>query len=107
MGKALQKYVQANNGQLPTDILQLKPAFESPVDNVTLGRYQVIRTGNIGDLQPDEKIVAEKAAVDEEHDNLFQIGLDSRSSQGVGRNRGNTGSGRWTTNPPQTQTVGK
>ena len=107
MGKALHKFVQANNGRLPTDILQLKPYFESLVDDATLARYQVIRTGNVSDLQPDEMIVAEKAAVDDEHDNLFEIGLNSRRSHGVGKNAGNSSSGRWTIDPPQTQTVGK
>ena len=77
------------------------------MDDATLARYQVIRTGDVRDLQPDEMIMAEKAPVDDEHDNLFEIGLNSQRSHGVGKNTGNTGSGRWTTNPPQTQTVGK
>jgi len=77
------------------------------IQRLTHERDDAIRTGNVSDLQPDEMIVAEKAAVDDEHDNLFEIGLNSLRSQGVGKNTGNTGSGRWTTNPPQTQTVGK
>ena len=93
MGKALQKYVQANNGQLPTDVSQLKPYFESPVDDATLARYKMIRTGTAQDLQPDEMIVAEKAAVDDEYDALFLIGLNSRRSQGVGKKAGENGWG--------------
>ena len=91
MGKALQAYVQANEGQLPTDVSQLKPYFELAVDDATLGRYQMIGTGNAGDLQPNQLIVAEKAAVDAEHDYLFEIGLNSRRSQGVGQ-KGNISS---------------
>jgi RNA polymerase sigma factor (sigma-70 family) len=91
MGQALQKYVQANNGQLPTDVSQLKPYFKAPVDDATLARYQMIRTGNAGGLQPDEMIVAEKAAVDDEYDILFQIGLYGQRSQGVGKEAGQSG----------------
>ena len=72
------------------------------MDDATLARYQVIRTGNVSDLQPDEMIVAEKAAVDDEHDNLFEIGLNSQRSHGVGKNTGNTGSGRWTISSKRT-----
>ena len=95
MGKALQKYVQANNGQLPTDVSQLTPYFESPVDDATLARYQMIRTGAVGDLQPDEMIVAEKAAVDDEYDELFQIGLYGQRFQGVGKKTGENGASSW------------
>jgi len=76
---------------LPTDVSQLKPYFEFPVDDATLARYQMIRTGTVGDLQPDEMIVAEKAAVDDEYDELFQIGLLGRRSQGVGKKTGQIG----------------
>jgi len=109
MGKALQKYVQENNGQLPADVLQLKPYFESPAsgDDATLARYQMIRTGNVADLQPDEMILAEKAAVDDEYDNLIQISLNSWKSQSVGKYTGNTAYGRWSSGASQTQAVGK
>jgi len=107
MGKALQKYAQANNGQLPTDILQLKPYFDFQVDDAALARYQVIRKGSVIDLQPEEMIVAEKAVVDDEYDNLFEIGLNSFKSQGVGTHTGNTHYGRWSFVVPPTQTVGK
>ena len=93
MWQALRKYVQSNNGQLPTDVSQLKPYFESPVDDATLARYKMIRTGTVGD--PDEMIVAEKAAVDDEYDALYQIGLNSRRSQGIGKKTGENGSGTW------------
>jgi hypothetical protein len=84
MGKALQAYAQANEGQSPTDTAQLKPYFELPVGDATLARYQVIGTGTVRD-QPGQMIVAEKAAMDDEHDYLFQIGLNSQRSQGVGQ----------------------
>ncbi len=107
IGKALQKYVQATNGELPTDVSQLKPHFESMVDDATLARYQVMRTGNIGDLEADEMIIAEKAPVDDDYDQLFQIGLNSRRSHGVGKNAGSSGSGYWRPSAPQAPAVAK
>jgi len=108
MGKALQKYVQANNSQLPTDVSQLKPYFDSPVDDAALARYQMIKAGNAGDLQPDEMIMTEKAAVDDDYDTLSQIGLNARSSQGVGKNQGKSGSGgSWSPGASQPPVVGK
>ena len=95
MWQALRKYVQSNNGQLPTDVSQLKPYFEVPVHDTTLARYKMIRTGNAGDLQPDEMIVAEKAAVDDEYDELFQIGLYGQRFQGVGKKTGENGASSW------------
>jgi cell division protein FtsL len=86
IGKALQAYAQANGGQLPTDASQLKPYFEVPVDDAALARYQMTVTGNVRDLQPGQLIVAERAAVDDEYDYLFQVGLNSQSSRGVGQN---------------------
>ena len=77
MAKALRAYAQANGDQLPTDTLQLKPYFEVPVDDSTLGRYEMTGSGDM--------LVAEKAAVDEEYDHLFKIGLDRRMSVGVGQ----------------------
>jgi myosin heavy subunit len=95
MWQALRKYVQSSNGQLPTDVSQLKPYFEVPVHDTTLARYRMIRTGNAGDLQPDEMIVAEKAAVDDEYDELFQIGLYGQRFQGVGKKTGENGASSW------------
>jgi len=51
----------------------------------------MIRTGNAGCLQPDEMIVAEKAAVDDEYDILFQIGLYGSRFLGVGKKGGENG----------------
>ena len=82
IAQALRAYIQANAGQLPPDASQLRPYFELPVDDAILARYQMIGTGNAGDLPSGQMIVAEKAAVDDEYDYLFQIGLNSRKSVG-------------------------
>jgi len=95
MGQDLQKYAQANSGQLPADVSQLKPYFDSPVDDATLQRYQMLKAGNLSDLQPNDLIVGEKAPVDDQYDNIVQIGLNILRTQGVGENTGHTGSRSW------------
>lgn len=86
MARALKAYTQANEGRLPKDTLQLKSYFESPVDDATLVRYEMIGSGNVGDLQPGQMLVSEKGAVDNEYDYIFQIGLNRRIAWGVGQN---------------------
>ncbi len=46
----------------------------------------MLNTGNVRDLQPLQMAVGEKAAVDDQYDTLFQIGLDGLKSQGFGQN---------------------
>jgi hypothetical protein len=70
----LDGYTRANAGQLPTDISQLKP-YCGDVDDVTLQRYQIIKTGNVGNLPLGDAVIAEKSAVDEHYDTLFQFGI--------------------------------
>jgi RNA polymerase sigma factor (sigma-70 family) len=91
----LDNYTRANAGQLPTDISQLKPYFPGE-DDVILQRYQVIKTGNVSNLQSGEKVIAEKAAVDEHYDTLFQFGIRTWTWQGIGANNlhGSGGSNR-------------
>jgi len=36
---------------LPGDWSQLKPFFETPVDDATLARYSLLQTGQLGDAQ--------------------------------------------------------
>ena len=61
---------RTNNGQLPTDLSQLKPYFTSDLDDATLdavlARYKLLHTGTLSDLPPDGWIVAEKAPVDKD-----------------------------------------
>jgi hypothetical protein len=107
IAQALQAYAQANEGQLPTDALQLKPYFESPVDDATLARYQMIGTGNARDLPPGQMIMAEKAPVDDGYDYLFQIGLNSRKTVGVGQNGHISESVAWSPRRPAAPPSGK
>jgi len=71
---ALVGYSDANSGQLPADMLQLKPYFESTVDESILQRYEILQTGKMEDVASDAKIFAEKAPVDNQYDTRLIIG---------------------------------
>lgn len=83
MGRALNDFTRANQGQLPTDLSQLKPYVnaalgDAPLSNPTLDaifdRYALLRTGNVSDLPPDATNIAEKAPVDKEYDSRAKFG---------------------------------
>ena len=79
MWQALEGYTKASGGQLPAALSQLQAYFPSPVDDSILQRYQILQTGNVSDLAPDQPWAAEKAPVDEGHDLLFQISPRGRT----------------------------
>jgi hypothetical protein len=83
MGRALNDFIRANQGQLPTDLSQLKPYFnaalgDAPLSEPTLSaifeRYTLLRTGNVNDFPPDASIIVEKAPVDKEYDSRAKFG---------------------------------
>jgi RNA polymerase sigma factor (sigma-70 family) len=83
LNPALTQYAQANNGQFPTDLVQLKPYFPSPVEDAILERWEIapaktVRTDNFGDT-----IITQKAAVDEDFDPRYAVGLKGFASAGV------------------------
>ena len=45
--KALRKYLEANQGQFPPDLAQLKPYFENPPTDEMLQRYQIVPASDI------------------------------------------------------------
>jgi hypothetical protein len=105
MGRSLYSFVHANNGQLPTDMSQLKPYFiqavtdsssyhwrgaQSPQDDAMvdsiLARYKVLRGGNANDYPADTWFIAEKAPVDRDYDTRMKSGLGTSTiiSTGLG-----------------------
>src|SRR5262249_22278529 len=50
---ALQSYTREQQGELPSDIMQLKP-YLSDVDDSILRRYEMTQTGNISNLRPSQ-----------------------------------------------------
>jgi RNA polymerase sigma factor (sigma-70 family) len=89
MGGALNAFTRANNGQLPTDLSQLKPYYKADpghtaaLDDATIdaifARYTLLRAGNLSDLPADAWIIVEKASVDKEYDSRAKFG-NGRSS---------------------------
>jgi RNA polymerase sigma factor (sigma-70 family) len=69
--KALEKYIQANNGQFPTDLFQLQPYFASPVDDAILQRYEIVPASSIPKAKEvgDRWLVAQKVRVFENYKN--------------------------------------
>ena len=94
MTPALRSYAEANGGQLPTDISQLKPYFVivEASDDV-LQRYQIVKTGTVNDLHPGDVLIAEKSPVDEQNDTLFEFGFGTWCWHGTGINTDQKGSG--------------
>jgi hypothetical protein len=69
--EALRKYLSnSKSGELPENILELKPYFKEPVDDSMLRRYEVVQTGGIGrlDEEPGTILLAERAPADPEFD---------------------------------------
>ena len=53
LSPALRKYAQANNGQFPAELPQLKPYFQSPIDDAILQRYEIVPASSlVSELQP-------------------------------------------------------
>jgi outer membrane murein-binding lipoprotein Lpp len=73
LAKALRDYTQANGGELPNDLSQLKPFFDPPVGDDILGRYNLLHTGKLSDVPSGDMLVSEKTVVDERFDSLYSI----------------------------------
>ena len=72
---ALQKYLQANGKQFPTDLAQLQPYFDSPVDVAILQRWEIVPAKTIPSLGFGlDSIITEKTAVDDLFDQRMAIG---------------------------------
>jgi myosin heavy subunit len=65
--QAVDKFIGANNGQMPTGVSQLKPYFEVPVEDAMLERYQVLQPGDGRSLQ-DNWVLSERTRVDPDYD---------------------------------------
>ena len=88
--RALRQYGRDNNGQFPTDLSQLKPWFQSPIDDAILQRYEIVPANSlVGELQPGgDWVITQKAPVNKEYDGRTAIGLtDTRYAGGNVANR--------------------
>jgi RNA polymerase sigma factor (sigma-70 family) len=72
---ALDKYIQANNGQFPTDLSQLQEYFSSPVDDAILQRWEITSPKTVPNVGVGEDgIITEKAPVDDIFDSRNVVG---------------------------------
>jgi RNA polymerase sigma factor (sigma-70 family) len=79
--KALRRYAEANGDLLPSDLSQLQPYFNQPVDDSVLKRYQLVESGKLSDLK-GKMLVSEIAArVDDEYDSHFEFSVNGISSR--------------------------
>jgi len=82
--QALRGYAKANADQLPSDLSQLKPFFDKPVDDAILARYSLLQTGKVGDAT--DYLVAETAPpVDDEYDTIHKISINGLNTSSVNR----------------------
>ena len=92
LGVALRKYARDNNGQFPNDLSELKPYFESPIDDVILQRYEILPASSlVSELQPGgDWVITQKAPVNP--------ALDLREAMDLngGRNADERVTNRWT-----------
>jgi hypothetical protein len=81
LGAALRRYAAANQGMLPTDILQLVPDFDSPPDLAMLQRYRLKRTGLASEVSPRDEAIEETGLIDEQFDSRYHV--DARGNYGA------------------------
>ena len=82
--EAIKKYAQANSGALPGDWSQLKPFFDTPLEDATLARYSLLQTGRLADVPQNEYLVAEKAPpVDDQFDSIYEFQIQGTHSSSL------------------------
>jgi hypothetical protein len=73
--KALRAYLQSSSGQMPTDLGQLQPYFDSPVDDAILQRWEIAPAATVTSLGlGGDVIITQKAPVDDVFDTRYGIG---------------------------------
>lgn len=78
--KALRGYMKANHEQFPTDLSQLQPYFDSPVDEAILQRWQIAPAALVQNYGlGGDMVITQKAAVDEVFD-MRQAAGSSRTT---------------------------
>ena len=79
--KALTGYMRSNSGQKPTDLGQLQPYFDSPLDDAVLQRWEIAPATTVKSLGlGGDVIITQKAPVDDVFDTRYGIGPDGFGS---------------------------
>jgi RNA polymerase sigma factor (sigma-70 family) len=75
LNRAVIGYMKNNGGQMPTDLAQLQPYFDSPVDDAILQRWEIAPANKVrGLMLGGNSIITQKAPVDDIFDTLYGIG---------------------------------
>jgi RNA polymerase sigma factor (sigma-70 family) len=83
LNPALTAYMQANNGQFPSDLTQLQPYFPSPIEDAILERWEIGPASLVPQADYGNPIITMKAAVDEDWDPRYVVGPTKFGSAGV------------------------
>jgi len=95
LASGLNAFINANNGELPSDLSQLKPyirsrlgdtALEDGALDAILQRYALLHTGPVNDFPQGTWIIAERAPVDKEYDTRAKFGNGTSTIIGTGLN---------------------
>jgi hypothetical protein len=79
MQAAMKKYCEAHPGGYATDLAQLKPYLDPPLEDAILERYAIQTSASARNLQlGDDWIILLKTPTDPDHD--LQVGVGSRGS---------------------------
>jgi hypothetical protein len=88
--KAVKEYAKANNNQFPSDLSQLRPYFEKPIDDAILDRYEIVPARSLVPFLAEtggDWLITQKVPVNRQ--------LDGREAIGITSYRGTVGEGRW------------
>ncbi len=77
MHRALRQYSQENGGQFPSDLSQLKPFLDLPMDDTILERYEIVPTSApIPELRPGgDRAITQKSPVNAALDTRYAFDL--------------------------------
>jgi hypothetical protein len=88
--KAVKECAKANNNQFPSDLSQLRPYFEKPIDDAILDRYEIVPARSLVPFLAEtggDWLITQKVPVNRQ--------LDGREAIGITSYRGTVDEGRW------------
>ena len=68
MQRALDRYVEENDGLLPASAHDLAPYFAGPCDQASLARYEIAARGRMRDVPKDNSVLEEKMSLADQDD---------------------------------------
>ena len=83
LNRAVIGYIKNSGGHMPTDLAQLQPYFDSPVNDTILQRWEIAPANAVPGLgMGGNAIITQKAAVDDIFDTRYGIGPSGFGSAG-------------------------